>query len=88
MVTGSGLKRQGEGFDKKAKLFEGIDEGTVNAEHGWWFPELPGEEPWLHGIWESNIDVVINDDPNSCNQILGSWPLRTALCGIYKAKKY
>jgi len=73
---------------QKAKLFDGIDENMVNAQHGWWFPELPGEEPWLRGVWESNINVVTDDDPDCCNQILGSWPLRTALCKIYKVKKY
>lgn len=69
---------------QKAKLFDGIDKGTVNAEPSWWFPELPGEEPGLHGVWESNINVVTNDDLDSCNQLLGSWPLRTALCKVYK----
>ena len=70
---------------QKAKLFNGIDEKVVHAEHGWWFPEMPGEEPWLYGVWMSNINVVINDDPEYCNPVLGSWPLRTALCKIYKA---
>jgi len=73
---------------QKAELSDGIDPGVVHAEHGWWFPELPGEEPWLHGVWESNINVVINDDPEVCNQITGTWPLRTALCKVYKVKSY
>jgi len=73
---------------QKAEFLEGIDPGVVHAEHGWWFPELPGEEPWLHGVWESNINVVMNDDPDVCNQITGSWPLRTALCKVYKLKSY
>ena len=73
---------------QKAEFLEGIDPGVVHAEHGWWFPELPGEEPWLHVVWESNINVVMNDDPEVCNQITGSWPLKTALCKVYKVKSY
>ncbi len=73
---------------QKAELMEGIDPRVVHAEHGWWYPELPGEEPWLHGLWESNINVCTEDDPDACNQISGGWPLRTGLCKIYKAKEY
>ena len=72
---------------QRAEFLDGIDPGVVHAEHGWWFPELPGEEPWLHGVWESNINVVLNDDPEVCNQIMGSWPLKTALCKVYKGSK-
>ncbi len=73
---------------QKCNCFEGIAPDVVHAEHGWWFPELPGEEPWLHGVWESNINVVIDDEPEHCNQINGGWPLRTALCKVYRVKKY
>ncbi len=55
---------------------------------GWWFPELPGEEPWLHGVWESNVNVLTEDDPKVCNKISGGWPLKTGLCKIYKVKRY
>jgi hypothetical protein len=61
---------------------------VVHAEHGWWYPELPAEEPWLHGVWESNIGVVLNDDPAVCDPRTGGWPLKTALCKVYKVKTY
>ncbi len=73
---------------QKTQVWDGIDPRVVHAEHGWWFPELPGEEPWLHGVWESNINVVTNDDPEVCNQINGGWPLRAMLCKVYKCKTY
>ena len=73
---------------QKCEFMNGIDPRVVHAEHGWWYPELPGEEPWLHGMWESNINVCTDDDPDHCNQINGCWPLRTALCKGYKAKEY
>ena len=72
----------------KCQYFDGINEQVVHAEHGWWFPELPGEEPWLHGVWESNINVLTDDDPGVCNKRGGGWPLKTSLCKIYKVKQY
>ena len=66
---------------------EDLDPDVVHAQHGWWFPELPGEEPWLHGVWISNVNVLTDDDPDHIDKALGSWPLRTMLCKIYKAEK-
>ena len=68
---------------QKCKYFEGILPRVVHAEHGWWFPEEPGEEPSLHGLWKSNINVVTDDDPDRCDPMNGGWPLRTGLCRIY-----
>ena len=72
----------------KCQYFDGISPQVVHAEHGWWFPELPGQEPWLHGVWESNANVLTDDDPDVCNAMTGGWPLRTALCKIEKVKQY
>jgi len=72
----------------RCQHFEGIDRRVVHCEHGWWYPELPGEEPWLHGVWESNVNVLTDDEPDHCNPISGGWPLRTALCKVYKCKVY
>lgn len=71
----------------KCQLYPGIDPQVVHCQHGWWFPELPGEEPSLHGAWESNVNVLTDDDPDHCNPISGGWPLKTAMCRIYKDKK-
>ncbi|MBM2831597.1 MAG: phsA2 [Dehalococcoidia bacterium] len=70
---------------QRAKLFKGIDPRVVHAQHGWWFPEMPGAEPGLHGVWESNINVCTDDDPDHCNKLSGGWPLRALLCKVYKA---
>ena len=61
---------------------------VVHVQHGWWLPELPGEEPWLHGVWFSCSNVLTNDDPDQCDQIFGGCPLRAALCKVYKVKEY
>jgi anaerobic selenocysteine-containing dehydrogenase len=73
---------------QKCLYFEGIHPQVVHAEHGWWFPELPGEEPWLHGVWESNINVLTDDSLDRCNKVSGGWPLKTSLCKVYKVKTY
>jgi len=64
--------------------FDGIKPNVIHAEGQWWYPELPGEEPFLYGIWLSNVNVILNDDPESCNEITGGWPLRHTLCKVYK----
>ncbi|MFC1824390.1 molybdopterin dinucleotide binding domain-containing protein, partial [Thermodesulfobacteriota bacterium] len=72
----------------KCRCTDRIHPGVVHVEHGWWFPELPGEEPWLHGLWESNCNVLTETAPDACNEKNGGWPLRTALCKITKCKVY
>jgi anaerobic selenocysteine-containing dehydrogenase len=67
-----------------AQLFDGIDPRVVHAEHSWWFPEEPGEEPSLFGVWKSNVNVLIDDDPDHCDQICGGWP-HAGICKVYKA---
>lgn len=72
----------------KAQLFAGMAPSMVQCDHGWWFPELPGEEPWLHGAFESNVNVLTDDDPDVCDKMGGGWPLKWALCKVYKAKVF
>jgi len=72
----------------KATLFDGVKPDVVHGQHSWWYPELPGEEPWLHGVWESNINVLTEDDPDICGPVIGAWPLKTCLCKVYKVKQY
>jgi anaerobic selenocysteine-containing dehydrogenase len=69
---------------QKAELTERIAGDVVHAEHGWWFPEMPGKDPILYGLWESNVNVIIDDDPEKCDQLIGSWPLRAIPCRIHK----
>ena len=63
-----------------------LDQHVVEAELGWWFPEDPGEEPSLHGLWRSNINAVLDDDPDTrCDPICGAWQHRGQQCKVYKA---
>src|SRR4030043_1371506 len=70
----------------KCRHFDGMLPNVVNAEFGWWFPEDPAEEPSLHGVWKSNINSIIDDDPQFYSDPLtGAWMLRGAMCKVYKA---
>jgi len=73
---------------QKVQTFEGIDPRVMHGQHGWWYPEMPGEEPWLHGVWVSNINVCTSSAEEECDEALGSWPLRTFQCKVYKVKSY
>ncbi len=70
---------------QKAHLNSGILHNVVNVEASWWFPEMDGAEPSLHGLWESNANVLTLDDPDSCDPLTGGWCNRALLCRVYKA---
>jgi thiosulfate reductase/polysulfide reductase chain A len=64
------------------KVFDGIHPRVVLPDIGWWYPEMPALE---RGVWESNINVIINDDPEQfCDPTIGSWPFNGLLFKIYK----
>lgn len=67
---------------QKAKLTKGIDPRVVHAQHAWWFPEDKRAEPSLHGVWESNINVLT--DWEAVDEAIGSASLRALLCKVYK----
>jgi anaerobic selenocysteine-containing dehydrogenase len=71
---------------QKADITDKIHPEVVNCEHCWWFPEQPGQEPWLHGMWQSNCNVLTMDDPDTCDPLTGGWTMRALLCKIYKVK--
>jgi anaerobic selenocysteine-containing dehydrogenase len=43
---------------QRAKLDPGILPDVVNCEASWWFPEQPGEDPCLFGVFQSNANVL------------------------------
>jgi anaerobic selenocysteine-containing dehydrogenase len=68
---------------QRAKLTEGILPGIVSAQHAWWFPEKPGPEPNLFGVWESNINILLPSGWTGKSGI--GYPFKTQMCRIYKA---
>ncbi|MFC1944595.1 molybdopterin-dependent oxidoreductase [Chloroflexota bacterium] len=70
----------------KCRHFNGVNPDVVHAEHGWWFPEESGEDPSLFGLWHSNINVVVDDDPDLCDPVSGAWALKGLMCKVYRAE--
>jgi thiosulfate reductase/polysulfide reductase chain A len=70
---------------QKARITDGIDPRVINVEGHWWFPEEPASEPWLHGGWWANANVLTMIDAESCDPVTGGWPLRALVCKVYKA---
>jgi len=71
-----------------AKYDSSIHPRVVNAEFDWWYPEEPGEEPFLHGLYKSNVNVMLDDDPATCSTWTGSDSRRAALCKVYPVPDY
>ncbi|MEM2104357.1 MAG: molybdopterin-dependent oxidoreductase [Candidatus Bathyarchaeia archaeon] len=71
---------------QKARLNEEVHLQMVHVQHGWWFPEKTGEDPDLHGLWDSNVNIICPDDPEYCSKEIGGWPLTALLCKIYKTE--
>lgn len=69
----------------KARVTTAIAPSVVSADHNWWFPEKDPKEPSLYGVWESNINVVLDDDPDKCGPELGQYTNKNAMCNIYRA---
>ena len=64
----------------KAKVSQIVDENTIHAQHGWWFPEEEGSEPNLYGTFRSNINNLV---PNFHFGKLGfGAPFKCLLCNI------
>lgn len=72
-------------FKQIAKVSPVMNEHTVHAEHGWWFPETEPAAPYLFGTFESN--------PNNCTKAfetgqggVGS-AIKAMICRIYPVKE-
>lgn len=63
---------------QRAKFSAAIDPRVIAAEHGWWFPEQ--KDP-THGIWQSNINVLTNNQP-PYDPAMGTYQLRGLLCRV------
>lgn len=67
---------------QKAKVTDRVHPKTVCAEPFWWFPEEPGPD---HGVWKSNINYLMTNDP-PYDPVTATPLLRTGRCRIFKAE--
>ncbi len=58
-------------------------EKVVTIPHGWWLPEAPGPD---HGVFEVCSNVLVDDELDNCDVVLGSSPLKAMLCRVAKAE--
>jgi thiosulfate reductase/polysulfide reductase chain A len=74
---------------QRARLVTTLDPGCISTQHGWWYPEKTPRAPSLYGLWESNINVTTDDDPDKCDPVSGGWPFKGQYmrCRIRKAGK-
>ncbi len=71
---------------QKANVTEKIHPKVINVQSHWWFPEQPAKEPSLHGLYQSNANVLTLTDDDALDPISGGWALRGLLCTVYKAE--
>lgn len=72
---------------QKAVLTNTVAPDCIQAERGWWFPEKDPADPCLMGVFESNVNVVLDDDPDTLDEACGSWCTRGVMCKISKVKE-
>ncbi|UCF30813.1 MAG: molybdopterin-dependent oxidoreductase [bacterium] len=74
---------------QRARLTTSHDPDIICSQHGWWFPEQSGEEPSLHGAFESNINITTDDDPDRCDPMSGGWPFKGQYmrCSVRKVEE-
>jgi len=69
---------------QRARLTQGIHPGVIHSQHAWWFPEKPGPEPSLFGVWESNINLLL---PSGWTGRSGlGYPFKNQMCRVYKTE--
>lgn len=69
---------------ERAKLTQAVKKDTVNAQHGFWFPDEDPEEPHLFGNWKSNINELV---PHREIGKLGfGAPYKSLICKVYLAE--
>ena len=66
----------------RVRLFDGIAENVVCAQHAWWFPE---DDPPEHGYKKSNVNLLFGE--MAYDSETGSESLKSMLCRINTVKE-
>ncbi|MBU1053866.1 MAG: molybdopterin-dependent oxidoreductase [Proteobacteria bacterium] len=72
-------------FMQRAKLCSDILPKTIFAQHGWYYPELPHEEPWTVGWFMSNPNVALSNHPDHNDPYQGGCNIKGSLVKVYRA---
>lgn len=67
---------------QKASVTDSVPTKVIHAQHAWWYPEKPGPD---HGLFESNINAIIANDP--CDPVSGAPHMRGLFCEVRKVEE-
>ena len=70
---------------QRARVTTIVDPRVVSVQHDWWFPEK--DETELFGVYESSVNVIIDDDLEWLDPLMGSWPLTGLYVKVYKCEE-
>ena len=56
-------------------------------QHDWWFPEKDEALPSLMGAFESNVNMILDDDPDTLDQLIGAWQQTGVAVKVYKCEE-
>ena len=70
---------------QRARITTIVDPRVISVQHDWWFPEK--DETDLFGVYESNVNAIIDDDPAWLDPLMGSWPLTGLYVKVYKCEE-
>jgi len=71
---------------RKVKLTLRVKPGHIQTLHGWWMPEMKGEEPDLFGVWDYQINKII-PGPQASKSGFGGGQYKTTLVTLTKIKE-
>ena len=72
---------------QRASLTTTVDPRVISVQHDWWFPEDEEAEPSLLGVWKSNVNVIVDSDPDKyCDPLMGAWPVTGLMAKVYRCE--
>ncbi len=72
---------------QRACVTTAVDPRVISVQHDWWFPEKDEAEPSLFGLWESNVNAIVDDDPDKyLDPIMGAWPVTGLMAKVYRCE--
>lgn len=69
---------------QRARKTSIVDPRVISIQHDWWFPEQDMALPNLGGVFKSSANVILDDDPESLDQLMGSWQQTGVAVKVYK----
>jgi len=66
----------------KCQYSNEMDTRIVTGEHGWWFPE----DDSIESLFVSNINALVDDNPDICDPASGNYVFRGQPCKVYKTE--